>query len=144
MHNAAILTPSAESMNEPLEAITDALASICVCQPAAAAIHVPGRLTLTYGDLGGQIRYVRDRLGGWGIRRGSIVCAALSSRPELAVALATLPASCTFAPLDPSLSSEAYAALLRRARATAIVAAAGVDHPIRSAARELGIAEIEL
>ena len=131
-------------MDEPLETIADALAMLSERQPAAPAIHVPGRAPLTYGDLGAQIRYVRDRLGNWGIRAGDIVCAALSSRPELAVAIATLPASCAFAPVDPSLPGDAYVALLLRMKARAILVASGDAHPLRFAARRLGIAEIEL
>jgi hypothetical protein len=53
-------------------------------------------------------------LRSWGIHPGDIVGAALPSRPEMAVAIATLPSSCTFAPLDPSLPSDAYAMLLAR------------------------------
>ena len=76
-------------MNEPLATIQDALASLAQRQPAAPAIHAPGRATLTYGHLGAQIRYVRERLKSWGIEPGDIVVAALYSRPELAVAIAT-------------------------------------------------------
>ena len=136
--------PNRESMDKPLETIADALALLSERQPAAPAIHVPGRAPLTYGDLGTHIRYVRDRLENWGIRRGDIVCAVLSSRPELAVAVATMPASCTFAPVDPALAAEAGAALLTRVRPRAILAARGDEHPLRAAARRLGIAVIEL
>ena len=122
-------------MNEPPETIQDALALLAQRQPAAPAIHVPGRATLTYGHLGAQIRYVRERLRSWGIQPGDIVGGALPSRPELAVAIATLPASCTFAPLDPSLPSEAYAALLTRMKAKAVLVTSGDEHAIRAAAR---------
>ena len=118
-------------MDKPLETIADALAMLGERQPVAPALHVPGRAPLTYGDLGAQIRYVRDRLGNWGIRAGDIVCAALSLRPELAVAIATLPASCTFAPVDPSLPRDAYGELLTRMKARAILVASGDEHPLR-------------
>ena len=131
-------------MNEPPDTIADALALLAERQAAAPAIHVPGRPTLTYRHLGAQIRYVRERFGDWGIQPGDIVCAALSSRPELAVAIATLPASCTFAPLDPSLPSEAYAVLLMRMKAKAVLVTSGDEHAIRTAARRLGIAEIDV
>ena len=49
-------------------------------QPAAFALHVPGRSSLTYGDLGAQIRYVREHLGDWGIAPGDIVAGVLPSR----------------------------------------------------------------
>ncbi len=128
-------------MDTNVAQILEALAS---SQPAAPAIHVPGRTTLTYAHLGEQIRYVRERLSDWGIQPGDIVGAALPSRPEMAVAIATLPSSCTFAPLDPSLPSEAYAELLRRMKAKAVLVTSGDEHPIRAAARRLGIAEIDV
>ena len=124
-----------------LAQIMEALAS---SQPAAPAIHVPGRSTLRYADLGAHIRYVRERLSGWGIQPGDVVGGAIPSRPEMAVAIATLPSSCTFAPLDPSLPSEAYAELLTRMRAKAVLVTSGDEHAIRVAARVLGLAEIDV
>ncbi len=88
-------------MDEPSETIADALELLAERQAEAPAIHAPGWETLTYGHLGAQVRYVRERLKTWEIQAGDIVGAALPSRPEMAVAIATLPSSCTFAPLDP-------------------------------------------
>ena len=62
----------------------------------------------------------------------------------MAVAIATLPSSCTLAPLDPSLPSEAYAELLTRMNAKAVLVNSRDEHAIRAAARVLGIAEIDL
>ena len=131
-------------MDPSHETIAEALALLGERQPSAPAVHAPNRTTLTYGDLGAQLRYVGDRLANFGIRRGEIVCAALSSRPELIVAIATLPASCTFAPVDPSLSAESCFALLIRMKARAILVSRGDAHPLRSAARRIGVAVIEL
>jgi len=83
-----------------------ALESLSIRQPKAPALHVSGRNSLTYEDLGAQVRYVRDRLGGWGIARGDVVAAVIPSRPEMAVACATMSTSSTFAPLSPALTVE--------------------------------------
>ena len=47
--------------------ITQILETLASGQPTAPALHVPGRTTLTYWDLGAQIRYVRERLDSWGV-----------------------------------------------------------------------------
>jgi amino acid adenylation domain-containing protein len=125
------------------ENLTDAFGALGREQPAAPALQVPGRTALSYGDLGAQIRYVRERLGGWGIGPGDIVAGAVPSRPEMAVACATMPSSCTFAMLSPALPADAYVQLLVRMSAKAILAQQG-DHPIRLAARQLNIAEIDV
>jgi acyl-coenzyme A synthetase/AMP-(fatty) acid ligase/thioesterase domain-containing protein/acyl carrier protein len=126
------------------ETFADALDGVATDQPAAVALHVPGRSSLTYGDLGAQIRYVRERLGGWGIAPGDIVAGVLPSRAEMAVACATLPSSCTFAPLGPNLTTDAYAQLIVRTGAHAVLVPKGQEHPIRAAARQHGVAEIDV
>jgi len=122
----------------------DALEAIAAQQPAAPAFRVPGRLSLTYGNLGAQIRYLRERLGGWGIAPGDIIAGVLPSRAEMAMACATLPSCCTFAPLGPNLTTDAYAQLIRRMGAHAVLAPQGQQHPIRAAARQNGVAEIDV
>jgi amino acid adenylation domain-containing protein len=125
--------------------IAEVLEELARSQPEAPAIHAPGRKTLRYADLGEQICYVRERLIGWGIQPGDVVGAAIPSRPEMAVAIATLPSSCTLAPLDPTLPRDVYAELLRRMSAKAVLVTAGPDgDAIRGAARVLGIAEINV
>ena len=47
--------------------LTQRLEDLANRQPAAPAIHAPGRTTLTYADLGAQIRSVRERLGNWNV-----------------------------------------------------------------------------
>ena len=88
---------------QPALTIGAALEALGAQQPHAPALHVPGRATLRYGDLAGQVRCVRQQLRQWGLQPGDIVAAAIASRPELALAIATMPASCTLAPLDPEL-----------------------------------------
>ena len=131
-------------MNDLDQDIGQALEHLARSQPTAPAIHVPGRTTLTYADLGAQIRYVRERLGNWEIGRGDIVAGVIPLRPEMAVACATVPAAATFAPLSPGFTTDIYAELLTRLRPKALLVPANFDHPVRLAARRCGVAEIEL
>jgi acyl-coenzyme A synthetase/AMP-(fatty) acid ligase/thioesterase domain-containing protein/acyl carrier protein len=126
------------------ESLGDALALLAASQPAAPVLHVPGRRSLTRGELGAQIRYVRECLGSWGIAPGDVVAGVLPNRPEMAIACATLPSSSTFAPLGPTLTADAYARLIVRMHATAVLVPRGRDHPIRAAAQLHGIAEIDV
>ena len=131
-------------MEIPHKTVAEALEALADRQPAAPALHAPGRQSLTYADLAGQIRHVRERLGDWGILPGDIVAAVIPSRPEMAVACAALPSSSTFAPLNPALTDEVYVGLIGRMRPKAVLVPEGSDNPVRAAARAEGIAEIEL
>ena len=126
------------------ECIEDALGALAKDRPAAPALQAPGRKPLTYADLAAQIHRVRKYLGGLDIGRGDIVAGVIPSRPEMAVACATLPASSTFAPLSPSLTPDDYSQLLVRTGAKAILAPKGEEHPVRAAARRHGVAEIDV
>ncbi len=120
------------------ECIEDALGALAKDRPAAPALQAPGRKPLTYADLAAQIHRVRKYLGGLDIGRGDIVAGVIPSRPEMAVACATLPASSTFAPLSPSLTPDDYSQLVVRMGAKAILAPKGEEHPVRAAARRHG------
>lgn len=124
--------------------IAEALEQLAASQPAAPALHAPGRQVLTYADLDAQIRHVRERLGGLGVVPGDIVAGVIPSRPEMAVACLTLPASSTFAPLGPSLTPDAYAQLIVRMGAKAVLLPRTLDHPLRAAARQHGVAELDV
>ena len=120
------------------------LEALAGSQPAAPAIHVPGRTTLTFADLGEQIRSVRERLRGWGIVPGDVIAGAIPTRPEMAVACATIPASAAFVPLSQALTVEVYSELLIRLRPKAAIVPADARHPMRLAAERCGVAEITL
>src|SRR5215217_394689 len=132
-------------MNDRLQVdIGQILEQLACSQPAAPALHVPGRASLTYAELANQIRYLRKRLNEWGFERGDVIAGMIPPRPEMAVALAVLPATSTFAPLSPAFSEDVYADLLTRVRAKAVIVPAELEHPVRAAARRCGIAEIAL
>ncbi len=144
MPGTRLLTPLSEPSDEPPETIAGALESLAERQPAAPALHVPDRPTLTYGHLGAQNRYIRERLSAWDIVRGDVIAGVIPTRPEMAVAIATLPAAATFAPLSPAFTTEVYAELLARLRPKALIAPADPHHPVRVAGQRCGVAEITL
>ena len=108
--------------------IGQALERLARRRPTAPAIHVPGRLSLSYADLGAQIRYVRERLSAWEIDPGNIVAGVIPPRPEMALACATVPAAATFAPLSPGLTTDVYSELLTRLRPKALIVPKWLDH----------------
>ena len=131
-------------MDDLTAGIGQALESLARSQPAAPALHVPGRTSLSYADLGAQIRYVRERLGSWDFVRGDVIAGVIPTRPEMALASATLPAAATFAPLSPAFSADVYSELLARLRPKALIVPTDLNHPVRIAARRCGLAEIAL
>src|SRR5260221_12991529 len=131
-------------MDELDQCIGHALEMLARSQPAAPALHVPGRTSLSYADLGAQIRYVRERLSNWGVVPGDVIAGVIPPRPEMALACATVPAVATFAPLSPALTPDDYAELLTRLRPKLVIVPSGVDHPIRAAARRCGVAQAEI
>ena len=133
-----------ESIGPEHQNFADALEEIAMKQPTAPALRVPGRPSLTYGDLGAQIQYLRERLGGWGIAPGDVVAGVLPSRAETASACATLPACCTFAPLGLNLTTDTLAQLIVRMGARAVLAPHGQEHQIRAAAQRHGVAEFDV
>ena len=120
------------------------LEALAARQPAAPAIHAPGRAPLRYAELGSQVRYVRERLGHWGIGKGDMVAGVVPSRPEMALACASVPAATTFAPLAPTLTAEVYCELLQRLRPKAILVPVQADHPARIAAQQCAVTELVL
>jgi acyl-coenzyme A synthetase/AMP-(fatty) acid ligase len=124
--------------------VAQILEALAGSQPEAPAIHVPGRTTLRYGDLGEQIRDVRKHLTGWGIAPGDVIAGVVPTRAEMAVACATIPASAAFVPLSQALSTEAYSELLARLRAKAVIVPSDTHHPVHAAAERCGVAEITL
>lgn len=134
-------SPTVDDLNSD---IGQALEQLAHTQPGKPALHAPGRISLTYSHLGEQVRYVRHRLAGWEIARGSIVAGVIPERPELALACATITAGAAFAPLSPAFTTDVYAELLGRLQPKALVSTVGAEHPARIAARRCGVAEIAL
>ena len=124
--------------------IPTVLSGLAVTHPDNAAILAPGREPLSFAALKSQLDYVRDRMRGWGIERGDAVAVYLPIRPELAVAVAVLPAAATVIFLDPTLSTEDYVSLFRRCSVKAIVLPRAEQGAARTAAQSLELFQIEL
>ena len=138
------IRPNMSDRGSPLDDIGQTLERLAVSRPDAPAIHAPGRTSLSYADLGEQLRYVRARLANWDIGRGDIIAGVIPGRPELAVACATIPGAATFAPLNPALGGDVYAELLTRLKPKALITPRGLEHVIRPIANRCGVTELEL
>lgn len=128
----------------PPDDVIARLRGLAAAQPQAPALIAPNAAPLTFGGVVARIDAVAARLGAWGIGPGDVVAWPAIDRPTTALAFAALPAASTMAPLAPRLTVDAYAALLRRLQAKAIALPERAEHPIRVAARQLGIAEIDV
>jgi len=110
----------------------------------ATVLLAPGRAPLTFGMLHARIDAMRTQLAGWNIGPGDVVAWPAVDRVATAAAIAAVPACATLMPLPAALTASAYARVLARVKAKAVVAPLGIAHPIVDAARQEGIAEIGL
>ncbi len=124
--------------------ITERMLRIAARQPGAPFLQAPGRVPMAWGTLAQRIGDLRARFASWGIERGDVVAGPAVDRLEYAAALSIVPASATFAPLNPKLASDACAELLVRLAPRAVLLPADRDHPMRAIARRMGIAEIAM
>ncbi|CAG0991534.1 malonyl-CoA/methylmalonyl-CoA synthetase [Burkholderiales bacterium] len=113
-------------------------------QPAAPALSAPGHRSMTFSEVSARAVALRGALAAWDIGRGDVVAWPVADRLESAAALAMVPACATLLPLPASLTVDAYARVLARTRAKAVVAPARGGHPIAEAARRHGIAQIAM
>jgi amino acid adenylation domain-containing protein len=122
--------------------LTTQLLALATARPASAAVFVPGRPAMTFGELARRTHVVAAQLAQWGIGRGDIVAWTGTTRAAGVAAMAIMPANATFAPLGPNFTVDAYVALLERLRPKAVASPAGADHRIAQAAKRIGIAQI--
>ena len=113
-------------------------------RPEAIALVAPGRAPLTHGELAAQLEAVRRALRARGIGRRGRVAVALPHGPELAVALTGVAGAATAIPLDPAWRRAECLAALTGARVDALLVGTPRTEAAREAARELGIALVEL
>lgn len=118
------------------------LAALAAQDGRAPAIHAPDRESMTRGVLRAHIDRVRETFGRWGIARGDIVLAPVFDRPTAMTLYASAPASATLGLLSNSLTAEAYATLIERTHARAVLVPQSDDHALAAAARALGVARI--
>ena len=124
--------------------VSHLLAERAAHSPEALALLAPGSLALTYGRLFQRTQDVAAQLHRMGVGRHDRVALALPNGPELAVALLTVAATATCAPLNPAYGRREFETYLAALHAQALLVPAGIDSPARAAARTLDIDIIEL
>ena len=130
-------------MNEPnVDEYTARLRVLAARQPDAPALAAPGRLPMSFGELGARSEALAAQLADWGIVRGDIVAWPTSGRLESLAALVMMPAGSTLAPLAPGLTADACEALLRRLRPRAVAIPEDGGDAFADAAQRLGLAQI--
>ena len=120
------------------------LRQLATRMPSAPALLAPGRATATFGSLAGHIDHTRATLATWSIGAGDIVAWPAVDRVATAAAVAVVPACATLMPLPASLTRDAYARVLKRVKAKAVVVPPGDAHPLGEAARQEGVSELAL
>ena len=123
--------------------VTEGLEALAARQPSAPLLHSPGYPSITYWKRCDADSPCPRPVARLAIARGDVVAGFVASRPRMALACLALPSSSTFAPLSGSLQVAEYTALLERLRATAVLVPEAPDHPLRAAARALGLAHLD-
>jgi oxalate---CoA ligase len=112
--------------------------------PAAIALIAAGRAPLTYSRLLAQIEEVVGQLQAMGLSHPDRVAVVLPNGPEMAVAFLAIAAGTTCAPLNPAYRQEEFDFYLSDLGAKVLIVQQGVAEAARKAARERGIAIVEL
>lgn len=106
--------------------------------PDAPAILAQGRAPLTYRRLYQHIDTTGWTLRTMGIGRRDRVAVVLPNGPELALAILTVAASATCAPVNPAFGVEELEAYFADLRPRAVMTQAGIDSPARRVALSRG------
>jgi acyl-CoA synthetase (AMP-forming)/AMP-acid ligase II len=112
--------------------------------PDAPAIFAQGRAPLTYRRLYQHIDTTGRTLRAMGIGRRDRVAVVLPNGPELAVAILTVAANATCAPVNPAFGVEELEAYFSDLQPRAVMTQGGIDSPARRVALSRGLAVIEL
>jgi amino acid adenylation domain-containing protein len=111
----------------PDRTVVDRFWSIVDSDPATVAI-VDGDRTLSYGELGAEVRRVGARLRADGVVAGDVVALALPRGAAMAVAvLGVLAVGAAYLPLDPEHPKQRRATQLADARARLVVTESGSE-----------------
>lgn len=125
-----------------LDDVTRCLLEHARRDPRAPFLATPDRAPMCFGGVAEHIARVRERFARWGIERGDVVAVSTADRAIAAALLAVAPASATVSLYPDGLNARTCEELLRRMRTRAIIAPAGSEPGLVSAARALGIARI--
>lgn len=110
--------------------------------PEAPATLAPGRAPLTYRRLYQHLKKGGARAAGVG--RSDRVAVMLPNGPEMAVAVLTVAANATCAPVNPAYGVEELDRYFADLRPRALITQSGIDLPARRAARSRGVRVVEL
>src|SRR5262245_55136736 len=112
--------------------------------PDAGAILAPGRRPLSYTRLTQQIQEVVATLRNLAVERNDRVGLVLPDGPELAVAVVSIGAGATCAPLNPDYCAAEFEAYLTQLDCRALVVVTGSTSPAVNVARARGARVLEL
>jgi len=124
--------------------IPELLAHAAHERPDALVVLAPGRRPLTYAGLLRQVASMVAVLRGAGVGAQDRIAVVLPNGPEMAVAVIAAACGGACAPLNPGYGVEEFRFYLADLRARALVIAADDSGPARAAARDLGIACLDL
>ena len=110
----------------------------------AVTIRAPGRRSLTWGELLGQVESVVGFLTGGGINRGDRIATVLPDGPEMAVAFLGVAAGAICAPLNPAYSRSEFGFCLSDLNPKALIVQSGMNAATTRVAQEHDIQVIEL
>ncbi|MEO1192060.1 MAG: acyl--CoA ligase [Pseudomonadota bacterium] len=108
------------------------------------ALLAPDRPPLSYAGLDDLAATCRAQLAAQGVGRGDRVAIVLPNGPEMAAAFLAVGSGATTCPLNPAYRHDEFAFYLEDLNAKALVLPAGSDSPAAAAAKERGIALLEL
>ena len=108
------------------------------------AILAPGRAPLTYRGLYQHVEKAGRALRATGIGRGDRVAVVLPNGPEMAVAILTVAANATCAPVNPAYGAEELGRYFADLRPRTLITKCGIDSPARHVALSRGIRVVEL
>ncbi len=124
--------------------IFDQLSRQAQSSPDLLAIHAHGRTGISYAQLRDHIVATQKSLNQLGAGRGDRVGIVLPGGPELATACLSVAAGAIATPLNPDFKQAEYEVVLARLQPKVVLTLAGGTHPVRAAAKAVGIPVIDV
>jgi acyl-CoA synthetase (AMP-forming)/AMP-acid ligase II/thioesterase domain-containing protein len=112
--------------------------------PDTIAIAVPGKQSISYGDLFQYVDQFGSVLRNLGISRDSRVAIVLPNGPEMAISLFSVSAVSTSAPLNPDYQEDEFVSYFEVLNVSLVLTLSGLDSAVFEAARSAGIPVLEI
>ncbi|MEJ6021948.1 AMP-binding protein [Ramlibacter sp. PS4R-6] len=112
--------------------------------PDAIAIAAHGRSPLAYRQLVAHIRATAEALNRAGAGRGDRVGIVMPGGPEMATAVLSVAAAAVATPVNPDFKQAEYEQNLKRLKVKLVLTLAGGQHPVRAAAKALGLPVVDV